>query len=490
MRFSRAFFPRLGVAARAGGGLVVLACALLLWLGMLGCENRQPPPPRPFQGYGPPIAPSPLLTTPPAPLPTAQPIPLPTVQPSAVPPAEPALKPTKLVVKARPALSVSTLQDDAVIVLNLEAEDGYLTEKHAAGVEELALTQLKFTIGISGAQTMELVTVPQDGRKVALRHEGGMALRISKSDLAFIPWIEQRHTSRSGTLAWKTAPTEAPFSKPGKYDITLSVEVPLSSGTQVVKAPQLQLERRVRGRSTTTLTGVEKIAKQAAEIHLNKLGRTKDKDKLQPTLMSVDLDNGNRLVRFWIPQKKAWTITFLEVEVERNGNVVKVREQERFTCVAEHTRIETDHGLVPIEELRPGDRVWSWDEHGKKRVLSEVEALSPPRMAATMLIAGKLRVTGSHPLWANGDWVQAAELAVGDTLLSHGGSPLALASIQADGELARVFDLAVSSPHNYFAEGILVHNKRMVMPPQRLDPLFVLWERASGKFDLLAPKGG
>ena len=104
-----------------------------------------------------------------------------------------------------------------------------------------------------------------------------------------------------------------------------------------------------------------------------------------------------------------------------------------------------------------------------------------------MLLAGKLRVTGSHPVYADGEWIRASELSPGAELMSTDGSVMSLFAIDRDSSTAQVYDMRVTWPHNYFADGILVHNKSLIASPARLDPMVVLWERASGTFNLLKP---
>lgn len=466
---------------------------LLLSVGVvvfaLGCKpaRKAPPPPLPYGGYGPPIAATPFLTAPPPPAPVVT-APAPPVGPQ--PPAPAA--PTNLVARARPTLSMSTLSDEVILVLSVQGESGYLTADDPLGKESLKLADVRFTVAIEGAQTMTLASsaLPAAAGSVALHDQPAMALRLSGAGISLISWMTQVPPDDAPTAPWATAPSSAPLSQIGEYELTVSVELPFAAGNKTVSAPPVKIERRARGRSTTTLRDVEKLAHAAAVIHLNKLGRTQDKALLQPTLLSVDLpeDNHQRLVRFWLPHGDDWKILFFEVVVERNGTVAKIHTQERFTCVAAGTLIDTATGRVAVEALKRGDRVWSWDLERKERVLSEVVAISEPRPAATLLIEGKLRVTGSHPIYADGGWVRASELAPSAALVSADGTALSLSQVDHDRAVAEVYDISVTWPHNYFADGILVHNKRLVLPPALLDPAVVLWERAAGTFDLLAPR--
>lgn len=456
------------------------ALAVGVVLLALGCKSAEKaPPPMPPYGPVPPPAPYPAYTPPAAPQPLATPAPVPAPAPVSA----------ALVAKARPALGVSTLEDDVILLVSIQGEDGYLTEAHPLGREKIQLSALRFVVSVRGAQNVELSAGGLPGGAVELRHHAAMALRIHQGGVSLVSWMAQAGTE-TAAAPWEAKPPEPVLAKAGEYEVDLAVEIPLPGGKRVVKANTMKLERRVRGRTTAPVRGIEEIAKGAAFIHLNKLGRTDDQKKLSPTLLTVDLpqEKHHRLVRFWVPEKEEWKILFLEVVVERNGTVVKVHQQERFTCLAEGTRIDSEHGPIPIEALERGDRVWSWDVERGRRVLSEVIAVSEPKLAPTMRLAGRLRVTGGHPIFADGRWVRAEELTLGAELLAASGEGVPLSLVEHGLASVPVYDATVSWPANFFAEGILVHNKRLVVPESRLDPLVVLWERAIGAFDLLAPK--
>jgi hypothetical protein len=129
-------------------------------------------------------------------------------------------------------------------------------------------------------------------------------------------------------------------------------------------------------------------------------------------------------------------------------------------CVARGTLICAERGEVPIEELRPGERVWSLDPSTKRRTLNRVIEVSASSAAKTLLIAGELRVTAEHPILASGAWKRAADLAEGDVLIGSSPASLRAGRIQRIVERVEVFDLELEdAPHSYFAGGILVHNK-------------------------------
>jgi hypothetical protein len=78
-------------------------------------------------------------------------------------------------------------------------------------------------------------------------------------------------------------------------------------------------------------------------------------------------------------------------------------------------------------------------------------------------------VTPAHPFWSPEDqaWVRADSLAVGRSVLGWLGAAdariLALTEVRTRRvDAMPVFNLTVEGEHDYFAEGILVHNKSPV----------------------------
>ncbi len=76
---------------------------------------------------------------------------------------------------------------------------------------------------------------------------------------------------------------------------------------------------------------------------------------------------------------------------------------------------------------------------------------------------GDLRVTGSHPLFADSAWRRADDVAPGASLLRLDGS-FEGAAPTIEAAQTTVFDISVSAPNTYFAGGVLVHNKAVGVP--------------------------
>lgn len=141
-------------------------------------------------------------------------------------------------------------------------------------------------------------------------------------------------------------------------------------------------------------------------------------------------------------------------------------------CFVSGTRVLTPSGWCAIEKLAPGDQVTSYDTVSKSVVTRKVaELIAGQAPSVARLQAGELTIAGAsltHPFWdeAAQSWKPLSQLSLTTTLvgLLPGGTPstLALTGLEHLPSKApiEVWNLRVDGEeHNYFAEGILVHNK-------------------------------
>jgi Protein of unknown function (DUF1592)/Protein of unknown function (DUF1588)/Protein of unknown function (DUF1595)/Hint domain/Protein of unknown function (DUF1585) len=149
-------------------------------------------------------------------------------------------------------------------------------------------------------------------------------------------------------------------------------------------------------------------------------------------------------------------------------------------CFAAGTSIATPTGPRPIEQIEVGQEVLGYDETRQLVVVRPVTA----RMRHADALVGQLVLgdgrtivsTPDHPIYVSteGRYRPASELATGAELLSlfdTGRLSSATASgffVPAAAVQLPVFNITVAGVHNYFAEGILVHNKSPLDPCEGL----------------------
>lgn len=133
-------------------------------------------------------------------------------------------------------------------------------------------------------------------------------------------------------------------------------------------------------------------------------------------------------------------------------------------CFVAGTPISTPQGPVPIEALREGILINSYDV-ARQRVVQtrvrRVHARDAERLIRLTLSTGAaLDTTPEHPFFlpALGEFRTAALLQPGDWLLTDTGAAATVVSTEERSEHATVYNLSVGEPHTYFAGSVLVHN--------------------------------
>ena len=135
----------------------------------------------------------------------------------------------------------------------------------------------------------------------------------------------------------------------------------------------------------------------------------------------------------------------------------------RTSFVAE-TKILGKNGLVDIEDIKIGDRVWAYNETTGERILADVIALYSRIADSTFLleISGEIiEVTGEHPFFTrNKGWVDAALLEIGDQLLNSDNLYVSIDNIEKKSDSVVVYNFQVDVYPNYYVSDrkVLVHN--------------------------------
>jgi hypothetical protein len=133
----------------------------------------------------------------------------------------------------------------------------------------------------------------------------------------------------------------------------------------------------------------------------------------------------------------------------------------RTTCIVEGTPIDTPYGPILVEGVGPGTVVWTSGLDGRREP-GRVTAVHPSRgrtwLELVLEDGVRLQATARHPIRTSDDWVEAGLLKPGDRVTTRDGPRVVNAVLRRRGDV-RVFDLEVEPNPNFFAAGILVHNK-------------------------------
>ena len=157
-------------------------------------------------------------------------------------------------------------------------------------------------------------------------------------------------------------------------------------------------------------------------------------------------------------------------------------------CFPAGTLVETERGMRAIETIETGERVWARDERtGEWRLAEVVEPLRREFRGelVTLQVDGEtIAATDGHPFWVEsgehlderprvklpadqsgggavtGRWVYAADLALGDRLISRSGGAVAIESIERAEVEIPTFNLHVAELHTYTVGNLAlwVHN--------------------------------
>lgn len=143
------------------------------------------------------------------------------------------------------------------------------------------------------------------------------------------------------------------------------------------------------------------------------------------------------------------------------------------TCFAAGTAIAVPGGSRPIESLRVGDEVWAFDHALGRRVarrILDVHRHAAPVGRLMLEDGSSLAVTAEHPIYdaSRGEYVRADGFGEAAQVLMMGGAGGTARVSSVGFEPARaqpqpVYNLSVQAPNNYFAGGLLVHNKPPIM---------------------------
>jgi phage terminase large subunit-like protein len=130
-------------------------------------------------------------------------------------------------------------------------------------------------------------------------------------------------------------------------------------------------------------------------------------------------------------------------------------------CLIGSSLVTTRRGPISIQDVVPGDQVLT--RQGWRPVLRSWSPKSVAQLTTVSFSNGaEIQGTHDHPVWTeNRGWVALSSLAITDQLVDHQWRPVFPQSpvcIESPPHPVPVYDLEVEEVHEFFANGILVHN--------------------------------
>lgn len=139
-----------------------------------------------------------------------------------------------------------------------------------------------------------------------------------------------------------------------------------------------------------------------------------------------------------------------------------------YGCLVGDTRIELEDGYKEIQDIKVGDKVWTFNIDTQERELSQVTVWMDKGVQETLEIEtahNQVSATKDHRFLVYEDekfkYKEAQELAVGDLLTVYGSGDIItepiVSIIAADKQ--QVYDITIDNDNsNFFANGIVTHN--------------------------------
>ncbi|WP_294304165.1 polymorphic toxin-type HINT domain-containing protein [uncultured Chryseobacterium sp.] len=135
-----------------------------------------------------------------------------------------------------------------------------------------------------------------------------------------------------------------------------------------------------------------------------------------------------------------------------------------LVCFPAGTKVHTQNGVAPIEDLFEGDLVLTYNEQTKSRefkpILKKHERYTLQMLTIELPTGEFVRVTPEHRFFCNDEWIEAKDLQPGDLLHLKGGDYTTVISVETLPHYEKVYNFDIEANENYYVteDGILVHN--------------------------------
>mgnify|MGYP004525024715 CR=1 FL=1 len=213
-----------------------------------------------------------------------------------------------------------------------------------------------------------------------------------------------------------------------------------------------------------TVTFCDYNGTELKKVKVNE-GETATYTEMTPTRMSDE--NYNYTFSRWITSINGYTEADL-TNVQSDMTVYALYNTQKV-CFSKGTKVLSETGLINIEEIKKGMRVFTYNEETQKIELNEVNTTFINYVDCDMckiyINNEVIESTNKHPYYIKGKgWTEAKDLKIGDMVITSENKEIRIDNIEIikhqGNELQEVYNLEVQNNHNYFVgeSKILVHN--------------------------------
>ena len=124
-----------------------------------------------------------------------------------------------------------------------------------------------------------------------------------------------------------------------------------------------------------------------------------------------------------------------------------------FACFPAGTKINTAGGLKNIEEIKTGDKVWSYNELTGEIGFQEIVRTMVREIDHTVELYTEeeiIETTAEHPFLTDNGWKDAADLQTGDKIRSRNEEDIEIKDVKFSYKPRKVYNFEVSNWHTYF----------------------------------------
>lgn len=177
-------------------------------------------------------------------------------------------------------------------------------------------------------------------------------------------------------------------------------------------------------------------------------------------------DKEIEIITMQVIHKEVTVYNLLDVVPNHNyyAGIFLVHNKGGSSCFLAGTRITGLSGYINVEDVKAGDRIWTYNESTGITEVGQVQELDVLSADSYFIINDNVKVTGEHPFYVLNESEQleiklVKDLEIGDLLYTSSGTE-EISTIEEIDDHVAVYNLINVRPnHNYYANGYLVHNK-------------------------------